>query len=614
MAGFFSKCKGQYGKKLLPFFCAAVLSVALSFLLEALGFSKACYSVFSCFLFVALAWVFSLLIYKRKPAFGPFCLRRFVFSVLIAFLFSLTMIVGYQLQSKGLTDTGFAGKLKILGLSALLTLPVYPFAAGFFKQVEKVPALKKGSRTLKAQTVFFVSAAVIFLCLIPVWLAYYPIVMSYDFHRQINEANNGFAYFYPYQPIAHTWVIWVFYQLGQALGDLEAGMAGMALLQMALYALVCAYAVTFLYRVFRRFLPVILTTLFFALFPYNTVLVVCTTKDTLFTILFLLFTLLFLERSFFCTGKRKIWINALLVLEGCLMVQFRSNALYALAVFLILLFCFCPKKEKLEILLLCLLLIGGGKATGVAIKAAIGTELSSAKIEMYSVPIQQFARVGYTQMEGIDEEIGAIVDSYVPKEKWSSYNAPLADTIKGSLSSTDWFSHSFSEFLSDWIKVGLHYPNEYIDAFLELTRGYWFLDDTSFAENLGFGAEGRMGVIFTYTSSTLSDGSDISIEHTSKLPWLEVQIEKIVSCNCFYEWPILSLLFKSAFYPWLLLLTMAAYLYLKQTKQLLLGLWPTLYLATMFLGPVVQLRYLFPTMAVLPLLIGLLFLKNKEVS
>ena len=146
-------------------------------------------------------------------------------------------------------------------------------------------------------------------------------------------------------------MIWVFLQLGRRLGNLEAGFGAMALFQMLLYSLVTAYCCVFLYRVTRRRWTVIAATLFFALLPLNTVLVVCTTKDVLFTILFLLFHLLLAERFFYSSGRKKLLMDALLVLVGVVMVQFRNNALYAVAIYAVIWLILAARKEKLRVLL-----------------------------------------------------------------------------------------------------------------------------------------------------------------------------------------------------------------------------------------------------------------------
>lgn len=531
--------------------------------------------------------------------------RRIYYVAVISFLFALSMVMGYQLQNLGMTDCGVRGKGMILIRALCLSVAAFPFANLLLDGIDRLSA--RGEATMsgrywKSGIVFAVTAVVIFLCLIPVWLAYYPIIMSYDFHRQVNEAYKGLEWFYPLQPIAHTWLIRLFLQIGTAIGSYEAGMACMAVFQMVLYALVMGYATSMIWRMTAKKWPVVVTTLFLALFPYNTVLVVCTTKDTLFTILFTLFFLLFLERNYFSNGKKKILMNILLVAEGCLMMQFRNNAVYAVAVFMLLLLILRPKKEKQGILILGICLVLGETGMRNVIQTAIGTRLEAPKIEAYSVPIQQFARVAYyhgEELEVQDPELAALLEKYVPRDHWDAYYAPLADTIKGAVNASAYTENS-RQFLRDWLRVGKRYPNEFLDAFLELTRGYWFWDDFSWAENLGYGTDTRYGVLFTYTSSEIEGYG--SIEHRSKFPALEKVLEKIVSGNCFNEWPVLSVIFHGSLYSWSLFFLMVLCLYRRKYWCFQMSLLPFLYFGTMLLGPVVQVRYLFPIIVMLPVL------------
>ena len=531
--------------------------------------------------------------------------RRICYVSVISFLFALSMVMGYQLQNLGMTDCGVRGKGLILIRALCLSVATFPFANLLFAGIDRLSRkgeVRSVGRRWKSGVVFAVAAAVIFLCLIPVWLAYYPIIMSYDFHRQVNEAYKGLVWFYPLQPIAHTWLIWLFLQIGTALGSYEAGMACMAVFQMLLYALVMGYAAAMIWRLTEKKWLVAVTILFLAVFPYNTVLVVCTTKDTMFTILFTLFFLLFLERNYFSNGKKRIVMNILLVAEGCLMMQFRNNAVYAVAVFLLFLLILLPKKEKLGILLLGLCLVVGEIGTRNVIHTAIGTQLGAPKIEAYSVPIQQFARVAYyhgKELDAQDPELAAVLEKYVDRDHWDAYYAPLADTIKGSVN-PDPYTEDHAQLLKDWLRVGKRYPNEFLDAFLELTRGYWFFDDFSWAENLGYGTEKRYGVLFTYTSSEIEGYG--SIEHQSKFPALEKVLEEIVSGNCFNKWPVISVIFHGSFYSWSLFLLMVFSLYRRRYQCFQMSLLPFLYFGTMLLGPVVQVRYLFPIMVMLPVL------------
>lgn len=573
---------------------------------ELAGFRNASYSSLGVVVFLVLWWLCE----KTRENLEPLAetkegRRRIIFASAVSYLFSLSMVMGYQLQSEGMTECGFAGKGLILIRSACLAVGIFPFGNFLFQCVERIGSGKKeraAAGKVRPIVIFGVCAGAVFLLLIPVWLAYYPIIMSYDFHRQVNEAHWGLDRFYPYQPIAHTWIIWVFMQLGNAVGSLQTGYACMAVFQMLLYALATGYACGMLYRITGRIWPAAAAVIFFAVFPLNSVMVLCTTKDTIFTVLFLLFFLLFVERSL-SSGRKKIMIEALLVIEGSTMMQFRNNAFYAVAVFSILFVLLVPRREKLRALLLGAVLVAGGRGMAVIIRQAIGTKLEGARVEMFSVPIQQMARVGYYHGGQMDAPLRMKLKQYMTSDAWEKYNPPLADTVKNNVVPGS-FDGNYDELFSIWFELGLKYPNEYIDAFLELTRGYWFLDDVSWAENLGYGLDSGMGAVFTYTSSEI-DGIG-PIERDSKLPWLELQLEKIVSANYFYDWPVVSILFKSAFYAWAFFLVTLAMLYRRQYGRLLLVLFPWIYFGTMLMGPVVQMRYIFPIMAILPVMAGML--------
>lgn len=582
------------------------------------GLTAASFSAASIPLAVTVFWLLSLTGKKLESVpEGRQRRRRVIYAAVVCFLFSITMLAGYQLQVNGMTESGFRGKGLLLLRAACLSVAVFPFGNLLFGGIEKAGEWKPSAegKRWKYGKVFGISALLIFLCLVPVWLAYYPIIMSYDFHRQINEAVKGFAWFWPYQPLAHTWVIWVFLQLGYLLGDIQTGMACMALFQMLIYSLAMSYAIVFLYRVTGKKWTVAAGVLYFGVFPLNSVMAVCTTKDVLFSVLFLLFVLLLAERFFFAGGKKLLLLDLFLVLEGSLMMQFRNNCFYAVAVFGVIWILFSAKKERLRVLLLCVLLLAGGKGMEAGIRAALGTKLGTAKVEMFSVPIQQFARVGYYHGDEMEPELRELLNTYVLEEDWEGYYAPIADSTKTSVGVTTfaaaWEGH-YMQLFQDWLKLGMHYPNEYIDAFLELTRGYWFLDDRSYAECLGYGMEGRMGTIYTYNSAAIDNGPEIA--HESKFPWLEEQLEKIVSANAFYNWPVISVVFKCSFYFWGLFLTLAAFLFLRQRRQALFSLFPVLYMATMLLGPVVQMRYIFPIMVTLPILVSLLFLGREAFA
>ena len=566
-------------------------------------------SVFSLITFMAV-WVLIRLTWKDilKIEKGKERRRRLLYSELTAFLFSLCMLMGWQLRSLGITEGGYVGKGMLLVRSLCLSFAVLPFSYALFYWGDKIG--KRENLTLckiwKSRKCFLVIWPLIFLAWIPSFLAYYPAIMSYDFHRQSQEAMLGFIWFNDYQPLAHTWVIWLFLRIGELLGSYQTGMACFSLFQMLIFSASCGYACVVFYRLIKKKWALVVMGLFYGLFPYYSVLAVCTTKDVLFTALFQVFVCLLVERTFFCSGKRRHLVDVIWVLEGILMMLFRNNAIYAVAVFMILYCILAEKKQRLRLFTMLMIFVVGGKGALEGMHLILGTEIRGNKVEMCSVPIQQFARVGAFHENDMDEETREILSKYLMEGNWRDYNPPLSDTVKNAVGayifSDSWDGH-YGEVLLNWIKLGMKYPNEYIDAFLALTNGYWFFDDLTWAEVLGVGFEGRMGAVYTYMSST-SDVLPEGIAHESKWPTMERFLESIVSNNEFNNWPVLSNLFKPAFWCWELLLIVLICLYTKQKRTLRISLLPLIYLATLFLGPVVQTRYILPVIAAVPLVIA----------
>lgn len=603
-------CRGGYGmsrirrarEQLLTLALSLVGTYGICYLLELAGGIYPDYSVMSL-LFAVVIYILLTQVRKEQEK------RHFIYAAAVSFVFSLLLILGYQLDRYGMTDCGVKGKSLILLRSVCLAIAVFPFGDLLFRGIGNIPfSMEKERKPWKRGAVFGVSFAVIFLLWIPVWMAYYPIVMSYDFHRQVNEAYQGWVWFNSYQPLIHTWLIWLFLQIGAGLGSNEAGMGLFTLFQMLIVSAAMAYACTAIYRMVRRKWAVVLTVLFYGVFPFCSVSMMIGTKDAIFSALFLTFVILLTERNF--THRERKWrIEIPMVITAILMMLFRYNALYAMAAFGVLSLIFAKGKEKLRLFLLCAVMVIGGKAAQEGIQLGLGTTIRGSSVEKYSVLIQQFARVGYFHGDDMDEETYRLVDKYVSAESWQNHIPALADASRTGVDFAGVWEPDMGQVLKDWFRVGLKYPNEYIDAFLCVTEGFWFPDDRTYCEMQGWGGEDRHGAIFTNNSSA-SDTYE-GIQHISKFPWLEERLEDIVSRNAFYHWPVISVLFKSATYTLAFILIVIALLYRKQRKQAFICLFPLIYFGTMLLGPTVQFRYVVPLMITVPLLAALTCASDK---
>ena len=174
----------------------------------------------------------------------------------------------------------------------------------------------------------------------------------------------------------------------------------------------------------------------------------------------------------------------------------------------------------------------------------------------------------------------------------------------------DHYEGHWGDVIKDFIYVGVRYPNEYIDSFLDLTRGYWFMDDTSFADVLGEGYEGRMGIIYTYNSS--ESWMVDEIKHETKFPLVERFYESIISEDVVLRMPVVNLLFKISFFTMSTLLMALLFIYKKDYKSLKLIAFSVMYILTMFLGPVVQFRYAYPWIITFGFFVLLFFIKKPD--
>ncbi|MCM1111649.1 MAG: DUF6020 family protein [Muribaculum sp.] len=610
--------KLQFSACILLAFCSAW---SICRLIDLRGGTAFSHSLFSLLIWLGLSALFCRTFAGwREEKDAAARSRRLWFAGVFSLLAGLSMTAGYQLQWRGYTEPGFVGKGKMLVQGALIGLAALPLADACFRWLGEsrkavrsreaeggrrpMPESGGGRKPWRLPIVFLSSWLGIWLCWIPVWLAYYPVIMSYDFHKQSLEALLGPQYFNNHHPLAHTWLIYVFRGLGERLGSYETGFACFSLFQQMIVSAVLGYACVTVYRLLGRRRAAVCSALFFGCFPLVSVFVMCTTKDVLFGAFFVLFLLLMVERQFFGGGVRA---DILWVLSGILMILFRNNALYAMLPFGILYVLAAGKKKRLRALILTLLLLAGGKGALMGIQYGFHAHVGS-EIEKYSVIYQSMARVGRMQRGNLDAETYELLDTYVTAECWEDYNPVLADTIKSPVQRENFNNKKswddLGGVLSAWIRVGLRYPNEYIDAFLDLTRGYWFWDDTSHAEMLGVGAEERMGLLYTYNSA--AEESLPGMQHLSKFPWLEERLEKVFSENAYYDWPVVSNLFKPALWCWLLVFYLFYALYQKDRGTLLIGLYPAAYFATMLLGPTAIVRYVFQFIIAMPLLYALL--------
>lgn len=573
------------------------------------------------------------MVYIRKNSIYIFLVankRRLRFAFLWGIPFAISCVLGWRLVHEGTVfgaggPADYAGSLLLFILeTAVLSVPAAALAAVVMgARRRKSSGRERNAWPEKRNAVWPFYSLCIFFCWLPVFLAYYPSVFAYDAEGQLYQVLAGD--YSTHHPLVHTLFLGAFFRLGIAAGSCSAGMAVHSVVQMALMACAFGWAVCFLYQ--RRVSGWVraLLFLFFALFPANSVLAVSTTKDVLFAALVLLYTLSFYrvvcEESASGEGGAAVRKKELAVCVFCavFMLLFRNNAVYAFVAGAPVIYAGFGKRRRQKengvqdagvqkddnlqkkkarkiyvcMTLLALVLYG---VCAFLLKTAVHAQNGSPR-EMLSVPLQQMARTRVKAEEEIVPDLRQELEKYISSEwVFAAYNPHLADPVKSRAVIHD----DPAGLIRTWIRLGLAHPAVYIDAFLDNSLGLWYLWDTSHAQVYGIGTESGFGYLST-DNRVMPAGFEV--EEHSLLPGLRAFLERIVSDNEYSKIPAVRLLFAPALYWWILWLYLVTALYRKTYREALPAVFLAAYCLTLLLSPTVLVRYAYPLMVTVPVLL-----------
>lgn len=514
-------------------------------------------------------------------------------------LFVLALALGYRLDAAG--QTGVDGLLLSLGtalclgpatgwaafwldarMTALAAPPPAPPAPPAQPTQPAQPAPPPPPTPPSPRPRVLLPMAVLLLAWTPMLLAFYPGIHAYDTFSQIPEYLSGS--FSTHHPLLHTLLTGWLYDLGGLMGSHALGMLFYSVAQMLLLAWALAYGLMYLARLgCPRWVRLALLMLF--CLPQISLHALGCTKDIPFAALITVFSVRLhaAVRDPRLLRSRR-WVAGT-VAAGVFMALFRNNAPYALALLVPFAAALAGRGARLRMtaLLAAVLVLGLGAGKGLQLATHAQSGLVN---EMLSVPAQQLSRV-YV-LHGAEDPVGYEIVEFVPYA--DQYDVWSADRVKLHLKVSR--PGELWGFLKFWGRELLHYPVEYIDAFLYQCKGYWFLDDTLFSS--------RTGAIYLW----FYDG--LGAEQHSVLPGLRSAMLSLFDQNTYRAYPIVSLLIQPALYTWLALFALACAARRRDRGVAAAALCLLMYLFTVCLGPLVGNRYSFCMMTGAPLLIGLL--------
>lgn len=174
---------------------------------------------------------------------------KYIFG--LGFLLALSFVLGGMLTNEHRTCRTLVELIQMIATLAVMTFMSAVVTGLLFMFLTALRDGRIASRIAGKEYdgpfVFAFYTAVILLCWLPVFLAYYPAVFAYDAEGQLYQVM---AHDYStHHPLIHTLFLGAFFKLGEKLpGTYSSGMALHSIVQMFLMAMILGYVLTVLYR------------------------------------------------------------------------------------------------------------------------------------------------------------------------------------------------------------------------------------------------------------------------------------------------------------------------------------------------------------------------------
>lgn len=552
----------------------------------------------------------------------------YILFAAIGFLFLFCFLTEADLAKNGNIIWTLPYTVKILALSIIggtlggiavcLTIcrltnhPCAPSARPFRKESNAaVTGMRLFFNKVTQPQLFIGSLVLIILAWLPGYLAFYPGICAYDTPTQTAQIVSG--EFIDHHPIAHTLLLKGTMQLGETLtGNVNTGIGIYTFLQLLFLSAIFAWGVTFLKKNGIGMAGLIIVQAICMFYPFHWYMSISMTKDIIFTGFFLL-QLMSLAGIMLSPGCSRLSV-LLFPASTAGMIAFRSNGQYAfmvLLLFIALAAIFGKERKKWGKLFLLAL---SGFLAGILLLQILfrltGAEPAD-KREMLSMPIQQLARVmvyhgGIGVLPEDDntltESEKALINDFLLDEAYQEYDPHISDPVKRH-TNTYVVRYRSKEFILTYLNLLARYPGDFLNAALEINAGYLYPGDVSHAYINATESQSGLGYVQTrWEEGTLNSRG---IYKDSKWERLHAKMERWADENAYLRLPLIKYLFMPGIWLWLYLFLFGC-LTIRRAGKLCLPLALVLgYYATLFLGPTVQLRYIYPVMAAYPFLLPL---------
>jgi len=429
--------------------------------------------------------------------------------------------------------------------------------------------------------------------LLYLFFALYPGVLTRDSFSTVAQIMGDGAYNNT-MPFWHTVTVQPFIRLGLKLfGDMNAAVALFHSAQILFMAVCFGTVVVTLYQLGLPTAALLAVYAVYAFMPYNIVYSVTLWKDVPFSGAAVLFAVGF-YRLLKNVGKYR-WINYMTFVVGALGFSlWRTNGWYAFLVTVLVMLLILGKKQKKLLLIMCAVLILCWVLINPVLDAmgVGGTNL----VEAFAVPMQQVARVVANERPLTGEETALLSEIFWLDKVGQLYDPQTVDPVKFETFRYDKTGHimdNLGQYLRLYLSLGAKYPEDYLKAWVEETKGYWNGGYEFWLYTLNMGGAGY-GI-------ARSGGDNILARLFASAFRLmnEPEAMKIFSSVGLYVWGLIGC---------------CAINVLKRREEFLLTIAPLVLVVGLWLGTPVfcEFRYAYPVILTMPLILCTTLYRTKE--
>lgn len=536
--------------------------------------------------------------------------RRIVFSSMLSVVTSIILIVGAQLEKTSDMYWTVVTGIKVF----LLMFALVPIYSKAIEWTEKITERKNCKELNIKRHYFFVVYGILFFFGLLGFLALFPGEYGYDAGYQIMQVQFDDVTITTHFSVLYSFILYGFVKLGDIIfNSYNIGFAIYSFFQMCVLTFVATKICVFTYKLTKRKILLVLTVLFFAIFPLHIIMMLSAAQDTLFCGIL---ALLLMEAYNIAYSSEEFWgkyRNPIkYIVLSILLCMFRNNGMYILLFTGVTTILFV-KKYKIRTLVMYVVAISIFFIyKGPIFKAMNVVEVDTIK-EMSSIPCQQLARVyTYNRNAYTDSDIDLLnkIFSDTQDELFEFYEirSSISDSIKATID-TNFVESNGNNIIDLYIRTLIKDPQNYTEGFLLNSIGFWY-PNKNYPDSR---------IYHPFIELEMMDAKKwneryLDIERHSLFPFYYELLECIVIKNGCNRLPVISSLFTCGTYFLLFVFTIFLCLY-KRKYTLLYPLGMIFgYYVTILLSPVCIFRYCYALVLSAPILLAFCVERsNKDI-